>query len=529
MIKKISNYKKRNLDIDKKLFILIFTIMFSIFLFTSDGHRNSMDEDLTQYHVKRLVTLEPHPLFIENESRMLFEYPNWFTNSTGPVCQNPILCSPSHIGHSILYYPFVYINHEINKITKIEINLTYDDFDDPAYIIWRNSLDNDFILLETFYGPIFASLSVAIFFLISRTFTYSEKTSIFLALIFGLATAIWAYSNTSLNTTASIFFILWGFYYFRKFQQNYSLQKILLSSVILSFGFLVRPDVILVIIPLFVLLIFELKSRDKKIKKIILFLIPHIFSFAILKLIDYLNFGIFDNKTGITSVEFIKSVSIIDTPLHVGIFGNLLAPGLGLMIFVPVLFTIFFSFPDFWQKHKKETILFSSIIIIFLIFYGRLDAWHGFVSWTARYMITLIPFMLLPLGYSIEKRNSKKIIVIIGILSIIGVFFNIIYVIQDTTWFVWCTPGCGHGLYTLIGTESQYNIDQTTFWTFKNSQLTWAINTVFTNLQLDLILYKVLGATVYIVVVASTLTTLSIILLKILKKEVILSNKSKKM
>ena len=126
--------------------------------------------------------------------------------------------------------------------------------------------------------------------------------------------------------------------------------------------------------------------------------------------------------------------------------------------------------------------------------------------------------MLLPLGYSIEKRNSKKIILIICTLSIIGIFFNIIYVIQDATWFVWCTPGCGHGLYTLIGTESQYNIDQTSFWTFKNSQLTWAINTAFTNLQLDLILYKVLGATSYIIVVASTLITLSIILLKILKK-----------
>ena len=263
---------------------------------------------------------------------------------------------------------------KLTKSLKIEINLTYDDFDDPAYIIWRNSLDSDFILLETLYGPIFSSLSVAVFFLISRTFTYSEKTSIFLALIFGLATAIWAYSNTSLNTTASIFFILWGFYYFRKFQQNYSIQKLVISSIILSFGFLVRPDVILVIIPLCVLLIFELKNKNKKIRKIILFLIPHIFSFGILKLMNYLNYGILNDNTGITSMEFVKSISVIEVPLHVGIFGNLLAPGLGLMIFVPVLFTIFFSFPDFWQKYKKETILFSSIIILFLIFYGRLDA-----------------------------------------------------------------------------------------------------------------------------------------------------------
>ena len=149
-----------------------------------------MDEDQTQMYTKRLVTLEPHPLFVQGESRMLFEYPDWYTNPSGPICKNPILCSPSYIGHAILYYPFVYLNYQINAVSNTEINYSHEDFNDPAYIIWRNSLDNDFLLLETLFGPIFSSLSVSIFFLVCRTFGYSEKISLILSFVFGFASLI---------------------------------------------------------------------------------------------------------------------------------------------------------------------------------------------------------------------------------------------------------------------------------------------------------------------------------------------------
>ena len=511
--------KNQGFCVNKKMFLLIFAITFSVFLFTSDGHRFTMDEDQTQMYTKRLVTLEPHPLFVQGESRMLFEYPDWYTNPSGPICKNPILCSPSYIGHAILYYPFVYLNYQINAVSNTEINYSHEDFNDPAYIIWRNSLDNDFLLLETLFGPIFSSLSVSIFFLVCRTFGYSEKISLILSFVFGFGTVIWAYSNTSLNTVPALFFILLGYFYFRLFEKTQSVQKLALSSISLGFGFLVRPDAILVIIPLFVMLMYNLKNQKKKFLKIIAVLVPYVIAFGTTKIIEYLNFGE-QGSSDITS-GIISSAEIIQTPLHVGIFGNLLSPGLGIMVFVPVLFTIFFSYPDFWNKYKKETILFSSIIITFLVFYGRLDAWHGLVSWSARYMVLLIPFLLLPLGYSIQKRNNKKLVGMILILSGIGAFFNVIYVIQDVGWFVWCTPGCAHGLYTLVDSKLEYNIAQSVIWTFKNSQLIWAIDSAFTNLQIDLIFHKMLGGIAYTIIVASTILVLSITIAKILKKSTV--------
>ena len=66
---------EKNSDI-KKIFFLISSIVFIIFLFTSDGHRYTQDEYMAQEMALRMVTLEPHPDYVEGESKMFFNLPN---------------------------------------------------------------------------------------------------------------------------------------------------------------------------------------------------------------------------------------------------------------------------------------------------------------------------------------------------------------------------------------------------------------------------------------------------------------------
>ena len=49
----------------KKIFFLIFGIVFIVFLFTSDGHRYTMDEDMGAQMALGMTTLEPHPDYVE--------------------------------------------------------------------------------------------------------------------------------------------------------------------------------------------------------------------------------------------------------------------------------------------------------------------------------------------------------------------------------------------------------------------------------------------------------------------------------
>ena len=173
-----------------------------------------------------------------------------------------------------------------------------------------------------------------------------------------------------------------------------------------------------------------------------------------------------------------------------------------MFIFSPILFLSFFAFPNFYKKHKKETFLFIGIISAFVLYYSLImtNTWHGLVGWSARYMILLIPFLLIPLAATLEKTKSKLFLSILIILGSIGVFFNLVWLIQDVSWFVWAGMGeSKYGLYSLPSFQFGYRISPLVLWTFEFSQLTNTIFLAFTQLQLDIFLVKILTPIGYII------------------------------
>ena len=492
---------------NKWYFILLVCLTFSVFLFTSDGHRYSFDEDVIQQQALWIATMTPHDDFILGESRALFQYPEYFPHNTNHVCLNGILCSQTYIGSSLVEIPFIFINQTFTLIDQDTVFFAAEDFGDPHYSYWRNSINPDFTFLELVFGPTFAALSVGVFFLVLRSYRLSFSTSIIISLLFAFSTTVWAYSQTSLNVVPAAFFILLGFYFFRKFLISSSKLNLLISSITLGFGFLVRPDSILFIIPLFFYFIFILFQRTigyypSKIKNLViyfpLFVIPLFSSYGLQKFVDLIRFG-----AGNT-LEYVGVINIINPAHHgvtIGTFGMLFAPGVGLFIFAPILLTCFFSFPHFFQKHKGECILFIAILSCFILFYSQSHAWHGLNAWGERYLFAAMPFLLIPLGFSLEKFSSKRFTILLICLGSLGVFFNISYLVNDVSWFIWGLMGSGKGLYELGHIETILWVHPLTLWTFEFSQLTHTIKYLFysleKSLQLDIYLLKVLGPNLY--------------------------------
>ena len=81
----------------KKLFIILFSLSFFIFLFTSDAHRYTLDEAVGQEMAYRLTTLEPDPLYVQGESKMFFNIPLMNPQNVGPLCSNGITCYPTSV------------------------------------------------------------------------------------------------------------------------------------------------------------------------------------------------------------------------------------------------------------------------------------------------------------------------------------------------------------------------------------------------------------------------------------------------
>lgn len=507
---------------EKRIFLTMFAITFVIFVFTNDAHRYSFDEDLAHRQTMQIITQTPNPLYVEGKSTLYFDYPELFPPSTltGPICKNAILCTNTFIGHPVTEIPFVFINHIFHIVKQDTVVLTTNDFSDGLYVWWRNNQNPDLTFMELFYGPTFSALSVGVFFLISRTYGVSEKNSVLLSFLYGLTTMAWAYSKTSLNAVPMTFFILLGFYFFRRYENSRSCTSLILCGFSMGFGFLTRPDAAFFIVPLFVFFLISLKKQTKKIKKIVSFMIPLLISYGIYQLIDFIRFG-----TSVASGVSSTSQAIASTPFGVssatlyGALGLLFSPGVGLFVYSPILLSAFFSFYDFFKKDKRHCILFIVFASYFIIHYGGGESWHGLVAWGARYLLPITPFLLLPLGISIEKRKKMHLKIILLSLAAIGFLFNVVYASQDVSWFVWGQMGSSdHGLY-ILGSEPniELRIHPVTIWTFEYSQLTLSTKAFFDYFQPDIFLLKLFGPLLFAIILAALLIPMSYKLLKFLK------------
>ena len=521
-----------------KFYLILFSLFFVIFLYTSDGHRFTFDEDVASQQSKRIATFSPDPSYVQGESRFFFEYPTLFLAEYNdrPICQNAILCSHGMIMHSLTQVPFVLINHHFNFITD-DLIWTMDDFDDFHYVHWRNSLDNDFTFMEFFYAPFFTSLSLVVFFLISKTYCFSVKTSLVLVFLFGLSTIVWAYSQTSLNSVPFIFFILTGFFYYRKFQNTKSTFNLILSSIFFGIAFLTRNDAILFIGTLFVFLLIILIKKNMKLK-VIAFSIPVSFSYLIYRFIQAVRIG--DGSTQTAANEYVLKgtqsdvpdllisalvipkllySSLLVHPVHLHAFGLLFSPGAGLFIFSPILILCFVGFFDFYKKYKFDFFLIISFVTIFVAFYSMNVYWHGFNGWATRYLLPTIPFLLLPLGASIEKRTNIFFKVSVIILGITGGIINLVYLLQDVAWFVWGSFGSdSRGLYSLArksdGNVHDLWINPVIIWTFEFSQITQSALWLIAKPQFDLLLLKMFGPELFVLSFMLIIPVLLFLLLK---------------
>ena len=268
------------MNLEKKLFLVIFFIVFTIYVFTSDGHRSTSDEDFLQQQALRIVLQEPDPAFIPGESDNKFLYPEFvYPHPKGQACNYGVLCYPTGVIHSVTAVPFVFVNHHLNFVTNESVLFTLEDFSDTHYVWWRNSAEPDLTFMELFYSPFFSSLSVATFFLIARAFKYKISTSLSLAFLLGFSTIFFAYSQTSFNNAPSVFFLLAGFLYFKKFFDSNKILYSTISASFLVFGFMIRGDIIFVIIPMvffFVITVinWNKKQHIQKFLKLISFIIP---------------------------------------------------------------------------------------------------------------------------------------------------------------------------------------------------------------------------------------------------------------
>jgi 4-amino-4-deoxy-L-arabinose transferase-like glycosyltransferase len=99
-----------------------------------------------------------------------------------------------------------------------------------------------------------------------------------------------------------------------------------------------------------------------------------------------------------------------DHPMLAGLWGLLFSSEKGLFVYNPVLIASLFAFPLFWRRYRSEALTVLGIAALHVITYARWHDWRGGVAWGPRFLVPLLPLLILPLAPLLAMcwRDSRR-------------------------------------------------------------------------------------------------------------------------
>ena len=369
----------------------LFFFFLSLYLLTVSGHLYVRDETCMGLLTKRII---------EDKSLSL---PDLFSDSVPPpvIGRDGQLYSPCGIAQSIIAIPLCLLGKPLKTLGLDLDKIVCPDYSYIAFL----SLFNSFV----------TAISVLILFIFSQRF-YSPKTSFLLALFYGVGSMAWPYSKYFFNQPLSALSLLIASYTLYLYIQNIqtaSFKHLILSGSFIGLSILTRTDNLIVIPVFFLYLLLSLKNQQQTrphlLKIIAVFFLPIVFSIIMTALYNFIRFESFF-QTGYGGMSGEGFCSPIE-----GLYGLLFASGESIFLYNPLLFLLPFCYKEFYRRRKNEAILCGLLFLIFLFTYSQWKNWSGGGTWGPRFLLPIIPFLILPLGVFIEEKIRLKKAILSGL------------------------------------------------------------------------------------------------------------------
>lgn len=326
-----------------------------------------------------------------------------------------------------------YIGEVFNRTSVIAIT-------DRSFFIFTSM-----ILVTLFTSGIFTALTSLLIFKISKYFLKRKLERIILALSYFFGTSIFHSSLHFMNHATSTFFLFFSFFLLFRIKKAENLKQLALAGIFFGFS-IVIDKLFLLFLPLFFAYSFFINKKFSTI----FFLLTVI---AALPYIFY-NYSIFNNPFEFTSTYIDREIYRHAYPLKENIFYQkaeiskalffdvedliyklhirglminpmimlrlLFYPYRGLFFYSPLLFLSLIGFYFMWKKNREEVLLIVLMLLLLTAAISTRAIWWGGLTFGPRYLLPLIPFLILPLGFFIRNFGLKIFLLFFGI----SIFIN---------------------------------------------------------------------------------------------------------
>jgi hypothetical protein len=275
-------------------------------------------------------------------------------------------------------------------------------YGDPPDHLWGGQVEIFFVNL---FNTIVVALVCAVFFLASVRLGAGPLWALAATLILGLTTHLAGFSTGFLQHPAETLFLLTSFYLLLCDAAAPRQETRVNAGAAAAMMLLVRVNTAALLPALTGYLAWNSwrRRRDPVVmaRECAAFLIPVAVGLLATGLVNEWKWGAF----GLRGVY--AQTLPFNTPLLLGLYGNLFSVGQSIFLFSPILFLAFVYFGPFLRRRPAESAAIFGMAAASLLLYSKVYLWHGQWAFGPRYLVHLVPLLLLPLGPWLEEVSPR--------------------------------------------------------------------------------------------------------------------------
>jgi hypothetical protein len=261
-------------------------------------------------------------------------------------------------------------------------------------------------LLVTLLEPTVTALTVVVLNLLLVELGCSWRRSVAIAIGYAFGTLAWHYSNVLFTEPVIGLCLVAAVLGLLRHRRHGGTGSLVIAGTAAGIAVLMRWDSVLTAAAPIGLCAVWVVARTpaplrSRILKLAAFLAPVAIAVGINLAYDVLRFG--QPLAGPYSGDQLG----FSTPLLKGVFGLLLSPGVGLFVYTPVLLMSVLAFPGFWKHWKVEGALILALFAVRVAFFARYWSWDGGATWGPRFLVPLIPLLVVPLAFLPRDRRIE--------------------------------------------------------------------------------------------------------------------------
>ncbi len=381
---------------DRLLALCLFAPLFSVYLLTFSGSYHSSDE------MAILVTADS----LARRGAWDIDLLRWMGIQQGNLGPDGHLYSNKGVATTLVTLPFYWLALQAERVGNVQAGM----------------LTNGVV----------TALTGALIYRFLRRLRFGDGASLGTALAFGLGTMAWPYARYLFAESLAGLSLLFSAYALRRYHDQRDRSSVLLAGVGLGVALLTRLNVVIVA-PFFglLLLVYLRRHHGRRyrawIEPVVLFALPVLASLAVIGWYNWMRFGS-PLVTGYQPEERFA------TPFFKGFYGLILNPCKGLLWYNPLLLAALAAWPVFSRKdrHRTEGLLVAAVVLGNVAFYSPWHLWWAGHSWGPRFLLTILPFAILPLAPALEAATHRRPLAIgLGILAVCSIAVQLLGVAVD--------------------------------------------------------------------------------------------------